>query len=97
MKPTNTTPALDRKMPVDLDLYQLDDLISAEDKELRRQVRHWVQTRFVPQINRCWSEGTFPLELLPEIAELGVFGGNIQGYGCAGWSPLRYGLALEYI
>ncbi len=94
MKPTNTTPFPDYKMSEDLDLYRLDDLISAEDKELRRRVRHWVQTRFVPQINRCWNAGTFPLELLPEIAELGVFGANIQGYGCAGWSPLRYGLAL---
>lgn len=78
-----------------LDLYRLDDLISTEDKALRGQVRHWVQTRFVPQINRCWNAGTFPLELLPEIAGLGVFGGNIQGYGCAGWSALRYGLALQ--
>lgn len=78
-----------------LDLYRLDELISTEDKVLRGQIRHWVQTRFVPQINRCWNAGTFPLDLLPEIAGLGVFGGNIQGYGCAGWSALRYGLALQ--
>lgn len=78
-----------------LDLYRLDELTSTEDKVLRGQIRHWVQTRFVPQINRCWNAGTFPLDLLPEIAGLGVFGGNIQGYGCAGWSALRYGLALQ--
>ncbi len=82
-------------MSESLDLYRLDDLISDEDKSVRGKIRHWVQTRFVPKINPCWNEGTFPLELLPEIAELGVFGAHIQGYGCAGWSALRYGLALQ--
>jgi glutaryl-CoA dehydrogenase len=78
-----------------LDLYRLDDLLSEDDKDLRDRVRSWVQTRFAPHINRCWNQGTFPLEVVPELASLGVFGGNIQGYGCAGWSALRYGVALQ--
>lgn len=82
-------------MSHDLDLYRLDELLSAEDKALRQQIRDWVRTRFAPQINRCWNAGTFPLDLLPELAALGVFGGNISGHGCAGWSALRYGLAMQ--
>jgi len=54
-----------------------------------------VKSRFQPQIQRCWNAGTFPLELVPELAGLGVFGGTIQGYGCSGWSALRYGLVLQ--
>lgn len=81
-------------MSDDLDLFRLDDLLTAEDRAIRDRVRAWVQSRFAPQINRCWNAGTFPLELTSELAALGVFGANIQGYGCAGWNPLAYGLAL---
>lgn len=81
-------------MSDDLDLFRLDDLLTAEDRAIRNHVRAWVQSRFVPEINRCWNAGTFPLELTSEIAALGVFGGNIQGYGCSGWNPLTYGLVL---
>ncbi len=81
-------------MSDDLDLFRLDDLLTAEDRAIRDRVRAWVQSRFAPEINRCWNAGTFPLELTPEIAALGVFGGNIEGYGCSGWNPLAYGLAL---
>eukprot|EP00456_Euglypha_rotunda_P055831 TRINITY_DN455_c0_g2_i4.p1 TRINITY_DN455_c0_g2~~TRINITY_DN455_c0_g2_i4.p1 ORF type:complete len:397 (+),score=93.28 TRINITY_DN455_c0_g2_i4:1225-2415(+) len=82
-------------MTDDLDLFCLDDLLSPEDRALRDRIRDWVTTRFTPEINRCWNAATFPLELVPEIAALGVFGGNIQGYGCAGWNALTYGLALQ--
>lgn len=81
-------------MSEDLDLFRLDDLLTADDRAIRDRIRAWVRSRFAPEINRCWNAGTFPLELTPEIASLGVFGGNIQGYGCSGWSPLAYGLAL---
>lgn len=82
-------------MTSDLDLFRLDDLLTPENREVRDRIRLWVQTRFAPEINRCWNKGTFPLELIPEIAALGVFGGHIQGYDCAGWDALTYGLVLE--
>jgi len=78
-----------------LDLFRLDNLLLPEDKAIRELVRNWVKSRFQPQIQRCWNAGTFPLELVPELAGLGVFGGTIQGYGCSGWSALRYGLVLQ--
>jgi len=82
-------------MTDDIDLLALESLLSPDDRSVRDQIRNWVRTRFVPEVNRCWNVGTFPLELVPEIAALGVFGGDIQGYGCSGWSALRYGLALQ--
>lgn len=82
-------------MSADLDLFRLDDLLTPEDRALRDRLRGWVRSRFVPEINRCWDAATFPLELVPEIAALGVFGGNIRGYGCAGWNALTYGMALQ--
>ena len=78
-----------------LDLFRLDGLLTDEDRQLRDRIRTWVRSRFVPEINRCWNAGTFPLELVPEIAALGVFGGNIDGYGCRGWNALTYGIALQ--
>lgn len=78
-----------------LDLFRLDDLLTDDDRQLRDRIRTWVRSRFVPEINRCWNAGTFPLELVPEIAALGVFGGNIDGYGCPGWNALTYGIALQ--
>ena len=78
-----------------LDLFRLDGLLTDEDRQLRDRIRTWVRSRFVPEINRCWNAGTFPLELVPEIAALGVFGSNIDGYGCRGWNALTYGIALQ--
>lgn len=78
-----------------LDLFRLDDLLTDDDRRLRDRIRTWVRSQFVPEINRCWNAGTFPLELVPEIAALGVFGGNIDGYGCPGWNALTYGIALQ--
>ena len=79
----------------DLDLYQLDDRLSPADRTLRDGIRTWVRKKFAPEIKRCWNAGTFPIELVPEIAALGVFGGNIRGYGCSGWNAITYGLALQ--
>lgn len=79
----------------DLDLFDLESLLTEEDRQVRARIRHWVATVFVPKIKPCWDAGTFPVELVKEIGALGVFGGHITGYGCAGWSALRYGLALQ--
>jgi len=78
----------------DLDLFELDSLLTDAQRDLRTRIRTWVQTRFQPRIKPSWDQGTFPLDLIPELAALGVFGGNITGYGCAGWDALTYGLAL---
>lgn len=78
-----------------VDFYALDDLLSPADLALRVRVRDWVSTRYLPVIREHFEKGTFPLELRQEIASLGAFGGNIQGFGCPGLSALQYGLIMQ--
>ncbi len=83
-----------------LDLYKLDELFTDEERIIRSAVLDWVKERFMPLIEEHYEAGTFPLELVPELAELGVFGATLpEEYGCAGVSHTAYGLinqALEY-
>ncbi len=78
-----------------IDFYNLDELLSDDDRRLRDRVRQWVQSRFMPLVQKHYRAGTFPLELAPELGELGALGGHIHGYGCAGRSPLAYGLIMQ--
>lgn len=77
------------------DFYQLDDLLTTEERRLREEVRAWVEARFLPVIAQHYRDGTFPLELVPELARLGVFGPTIQGHGCAGLGNVAAGLMMQ--
>ena len=77
------------------DFYNLDELLSDDDRAVRDSVRAWVQNRFLPLVQKYYRAGTFPLELAPELGRLGALGCHIQGYGCAGRSPLAYGLIMQ--
>ncbi|HLG51935.1 MAG TPA: acyl-CoA dehydrogenase family protein [Chloroflexota bacterium] len=79
-----------------VDFYQLDDLLTPEEREVRQRVRQFVTERVLPTINDYWERADSPLELLPELGRLGVLGGTIRGYGCPGLSTVATGLvALE--
>lgn len=78
-----------------VDFYALDDLLSPEDLALRSQVRDWVERNYLPGIADWNERAEIPLDLARQISRFGAFGGNIQGYGCAGLSPLRYGLVMQ--
>lgn len=78
-----------------LDLYDLDASLTDPQRALRDRVRSWVDTRFLPQIQRHWRDGSFPLDLAPEMAELGCFGSTIAGWGCPARSPLEYGIIMR--
>jgi glutaryl-CoA dehydrogenase len=77
------------------DLFRLDDLLSPADLALRQRVREWVDRRFLPRVQEFWRAGTLPLEMTPEVGELNAFGGHIQGYGCAGLTPMQYGIVMQ--
>ncbi len=79
----------------DLDFYQLDDWLSSEEKMTRDAVRRFVQREALPSIERHFANETFPLELVPEMARLGIFGANLKGYGCAGMNNIAYGLIMQ--
>ena len=78
-----------------VDFYALDDLLTPADLDLRQRVRDWVQSKYFPIIAQHFADATFPLELATEIASFGAFGGAITGYGCAGLTPLQYGLVMQ--
>lgn len=77
------------------DLLQLDDELSVGERELRDDVREFVQRRVRPQIAQWYEEARFPVELIPELAALGLLGMHVNGYGCAGRSAVEYGLAMQ--
>jgi glutaryl-CoA dehydrogenase len=79
-----------------LDYLQLDDQLSEEERMVRDTVRGWVSERFLPLVMSHWEAGTFPMELTPELAELGVFGPTLpEKYGCAGLNSVSYGLICQ--
>jgi glutaryl-CoA dehydrogenase len=78
-----------------IDYYGLDELLSEEQKRIRRSVRAWVDEQVMPIIAQCYESHRFPDELVPEMAELGFFGANLQGYGAAGVDNISYGLMMQ--
>lgn len=78
-----------------MDYYQLDLLLSEEEKHIRDTVRDLVNTEIVPTVARHFEAGTFPRELIAKFAGLGLLGANLHGYGCAGIGDVAYGLAMQ--
>ncbi len=79
-----------------IDFLLLDEDYSDEELISRDTVRSWVSDRFLPVIQEhIRKDGSFPMELVPEIAELGLFGANLHGYGCAGMNNVAYGLVMQ--
>jgi len=79
----------------DLDYLNLDEHLSAEDKMTRQTVKRFVEREVLPSVERHFADETFPTELIPQMAELGFFGANLKGYGCAGMNNLAYGLIMQ--
>lgn len=75
-----------------VDFMDFDSLLSDEEIQIRDTIREWVSDRLMPIIETHNREGTFPKHLIPELGELGVFGANIDGYGCPGLNNVAYGL-----
>src|SRR5437588_930643 len=91
----DTTVKREVQMPSATDLYNIDHLLSEEERMVRDTVRKFVRERVLPVIGEHFEEGTFPHDLIPAIAELGLLGMHIEGYGCAGLSSVCYGLACQ--
>ncbi len=79
-----------------VDFLHLDELLSEEERLARDSVREFVSREFLPRIQEhVRQDGSFPMELVPELAGLGLFGANLHGYGCAGLSNVAYGLVMQ--
>src|SRR5687768_4453141 len=78
------------------DFYNIDSLLSEEEIAVRDSVRRFVDDNVLPIIGECYVEGRFPREIVPGLAELGVFGANLpEEYGCAGLNNVAYGLIMQ--
>ncbi|HKQ96724.1 MAG TPA: acyl-CoA dehydrogenase family protein [Candidatus Polarisedimenticolia bacterium] len=78
-----------------LDLYALDALLTEEELLARDSVRAFVTDKVLPVIDAHFRAGTFPTDLIPEMAALGMLGANLTGYGCAGLNNVAYGLIMQ--
>src|SRR5437879_503244 len=79
-----------------VDFYDVDGLLSEEERAVRDTVRAWVDDNLMPVIAEHYLEGRFPKHLVPQMAELGLFGANLpEEYGCAGLNHVAYGLIMQ--
>jgi len=81
---------------IDTDFFKLDNLLSDEERLARDSVRSFVEKRVKPIIGNCYEEGRFPVELIPEIAQLGLLGASLpEQYGGAAVNGVIYGLTTQ--
>jgi glutaryl-CoA dehydrogenase len=79
-----------------VDFYDMDSLLTEEERMVRDTIREWVDDRVLPVIQEAYVERRFPRELIPEMAELGMLGANLpEEYGCAGLNNVAYGLIMQ--
>jgi len=78
-----------------VDFYNIEKHLTEEEIMVRDLVRDWVDEKVIPIIEDYYTKGTFPMELISEIGEMGLFGCNLEGYECAGLSHVAYGLVCQ--
>ena len=78
-----------------VDYMEIDSLFSDQEKLVRQTVREFVEKEVIPHIEEWNREAKFPKHLVQPMGELGFFGANLEGYGCAGMSNVEYGLIMQ--
>ena len=78
-----------------VDFIGFDTLLSDDERLSRDTARQFIEDNLIPIIEECNREGRFPRELVPQMGQLGFFGANLHGYGCAGMSNVEYGLVMQ--
>ncbi|HEX9485141.1 MAG TPA: acyl-CoA dehydrogenase family protein [Gemmatimonadaceae bacterium] len=79
-----------------LDFFNIDSVLSEEERAVRDSVRQFVDEQVLPIIGDAYVDGRFPKEIIPGLGALGVFGANLpEEYGCAGLNNVQYGLIMQ--
>ncbi len=78
-----------------VDLYNVRAMLSEEERLVQESVAKYVDDQVIPIIGECFETERFPKELIPGIADLGLLGSSIHGYGCAGLNGVSYGLICQ--
>jgi len=95
-QPVTATPgAVPTEISSSADLLLLDEDLNDQELALRNRVRHFVDDEILPIINDYWERAEFPWELVPKLAELGIIGGMIKGYGCPGLTRREAGIVAR--
>jgi glutaryl-CoA dehydrogenase len=78
-----------------LDLYSIRSMLSDEERLVQDSVGKFVNEQVLPIIGDCFEHERFPRELVSGVADLGLLGSSIHGYGCAGLNGVSYGLICQ--
>ncbi|HSJ09626.1 MAG TPA: acyl-CoA dehydrogenase family protein, partial [Longimicrobiales bacterium] len=79
-----------------IDFYDIDSMLSEEERMVRDTVREWVDDVLIPIIGDAYIERRFPKQIIPQLGELGMLGANLpEEYGCAGLNNVAYGLIMQ--
>lgn len=74
------------------DYYLCEDLLSSDERHIRDVVRAWVEKRYLPKAADYFEQGVFPVDLVSEMAQMGLFGFKLKEYGGRGGSNTEFGL-----
>ncbi|OFP26579.1 acyl-CoA dehydrogenase family protein [Corynebacterium sp. HMSC068G04] len=77
------------------DLLGIDALLSEEEKATRDRVAALVDEHIRPHVGQWYEDAVLPDSIFPVLAQAGLFGMHLEGYGCAGRSAVEYGLAMQ--
>jgi glutaryl-CoA dehydrogenase len=78
-----------------VDYLLIDSQLSEQELMVRQAARQFVDDEVLPVVREAYNQGEFPKHLIPQLGELGFFGANLEGYGCAGMSNVEYGLIMQ--
>lgn len=78
-----------------VDLYNVRAMLNDEERLVQDSVAKFVDEQVIPIIGDCFEHEHFPRELVTGVAELGLLGSSIHGYGCAGLNAVSYGLICQ--
>ena len=82
--------------PLTLDaISALDEHLTEDERMIRDTVRRFIRERYLSRAGALYEKEEFPNDLIPEMAEMGLLGAGLKGYGCAGMSAVQYGLILQ--
>ena len=77
------------------DLLGIEPLLTEEERRTRDTVREVLEREAAPLVTQSFRDASFPTELVPKLADLGIYGAHIDGYGCAGINSVAYGLVMQ--
>ena len=80
-----------------VEYFCVDSIYGEQELMVRQTARRFAEERIAPLIRDCYREARFPTELIPEMAELGFYGANMEGYGCAAMNNVEYGLIMQEV